>query len=63
MPKILIFTRGHRRLAFILPPGELINKGVFGALIGCQGVRPAQIRKGATQAVVGGSMGDQDLRA
>jgi hypothetical protein len=29
----------------------------------CQGVRPAQIRKGAAQAVVGGLMGDQDLRA
>jgi hypothetical protein len=28
-----------------------------------QGVRPAQIRKGATQAVVGGLMGDQDLKA
>jgi hypothetical protein len=24
----------------------------------CQGVRPTQIRKGATQAVVGGLMGD-----
>jgi hypothetical protein len=29
----------------------------------CQGVRPAQTHKGATQAVVGGLMGDQDLRA
>jgi hypothetical protein len=29
----------------------------------CQGVRPAQIRKGATQAVVGCLVGDQDLRA
>jgi hypothetical protein len=29
----------------------------------CQGVRPAQIHKGATQAVVGGLMGDRDLRA
>jgi hypothetical protein len=27
----------------------------------CQGVRPAQIRKGATQAVVGCLVGDQDL--
>jgi hypothetical protein len=29
----------------------------------CQGVRPTQICKRATQAVVGGLMGDQDLRA
>jgi hypothetical protein len=29
----------------------------------CQGVRPTQIRKGATQAVVDSLMGDQDLRA
>jgi hypothetical protein len=29
----------------------------------CQGVRPAQIHKGATKAVVGGLMGDHDLRA
>jgi hypothetical protein len=29
----------------------------------CQEVRPAQICKGATQEVVGGFMGDQDLRA
>jgi hypothetical protein len=29
----------------------------------CQGVRPTQICKGPTQAVVGGLMGDQDLRA
>jgi hypothetical protein len=29
----------------------------------CQGLRPGQIRKGATQAVVGELMGDQDLRA
>jgi hypothetical protein len=29
----------------------------------CQGVRPTHIQKGATQAVVGGLMGDQDLRA
>jgi hypothetical protein len=29
----------------------------------CQGVRPEQIGKGATQAVVGCLVGDQDLRA
>jgi hypothetical protein len=29
----------------------------------CQGVRPGQIRKGATQAIVGELMGAQDIRA
>jgi hypothetical protein len=29
----------------------------------CQGVRPGQVRKGATQVLVGRLMGDQDLRA
>jgi hypothetical protein len=29
----------------------------------CQGVRPGQIRKGATKAVVGYLVEDQDLRA
>jgi hypothetical protein len=29
----------------------------------CQGVKPGQVRKGATQAVVGCLVGDHDLRA
>jgi hypothetical protein len=38
-------------------------KGLGVTVTMCLGVRPGQIRKGATRAVVGCLVGDQDLRA